>query len=748
VLTAVVVVMGVTVSLSAGAALAVVQRHTAQDELGHRATLVANTVEVETGRYVDALRGLAAATGAVEKLSADRFTRAVEPLRAMRLPGASTVAFLAPAVHGRIPQVQRHWRALGASDLVLRPYGNGPDHVFSIFSVPLDGRPAARTGTDATQLAEPAEALRGSRRSGQVTVSDAFHLIRDRGLPAEQRQLSFAVAAPVYGLEDGAGRRPFLGWVVMGLRGRSFMDATLHQISQNLLDVTLSAHGSREQRVVVADLRSSVSGERDLSRDLVVRVAQQSWRLHISAPGSHLPGGDTGLPAVVILAGMALSLLLGALVQTLATSRARAEAKVRSATAEARSAEREARRQASLLEAVMNSIAEGVGVVDPEGRFLLHNPAARSVLGIDEETQVGGPNNWPGVFGLYTPDGHTPFPVDQLPLVRALAGESVDAVEILVRNASSPEGVPVTVSARPLGSTSGQLGAVAVFHDITSRKRHEAAMTAAKLRLEAELSRREATELALREQEADLKAFAGIVAHDLKSPLAGVAGFADILREDLSRPEWEELVGREPMNSLERILSGVDRMRRLIDDLLLYATARDGTYRPEPVDLHAVVTEVISERTAHLRGSGADLTPDIYTGPLPTVLADPVLVRQLLDNLIGNALKYTRLGQVAQVEISAHHATGRWVRVEIADRGSGIPPGQHHAVFTSFHRAHTGATHTGTGLGLAICQRIIERHAGNIDVIDNPGGGSRFRFTLPLAVTETAAAPTAGAAQV
>lgn len=173
-------------------------------------------------------------------------------------------------------------------------------------------------------------------------------------------------------------------------------------------------------------------------------------------------------------------------------------------------------------------------------------------------------------------------------------------------------------------------------------------------------------------------------------------------------------------------------MRRLVDDLLAYATARDGHLNLEPVDLADLVTDVITERTAHLRATtaGPALFPDIYAGPLPVVQADRAMTRQLLDNLIGNAIKYTLPGQPAHIDISAHRRHtdhDGWARVEIADRGIGIPVADQPHVFTSFHRT----TYTGTGLGLAVCHRVIDRHGGHIGITDNPGGGTRIWFTLP-----------------
>ena len=170
----------------------------------------------------------------------------------------------------------------------------------------------------------------------------------------------------------------------------------------------------------MAALRATVPGTRDLSWDVEMSVADRRWRLQVQAEGRRLPGGSTSLPLVVALAGAAFGLLLAGLVYALASGRARAQAQVEDATSELATAEADARQQADLLSAVMDSISDGVGVVDTHGEFLLHNPAARAMLGLDETK--AGPEHWQEHYGIYLPDGVTPFPTSQLPLIRALAG--------------------------------------------------------------------------------------------------------------------------------------------------------------------------------------------------------------------------------------------------------------------------------------------------------------------------------------
>jgi signal transduction histidine kinase len=213
------------------------------------------------------------------------------------------------------------------------------------------------------------------------------------------------------------------------------------------------------------------------------------------------------------------------------------------------------------------------------------------------------------------------------------------------------------------------------------------------------------------------------VAADLKTPLTNVAAYADLLAEVAS-----EDLDATCLGFVDRIAVGTRRMTRLIDDLLDFATADNAQLRPEQVDLNGMVTEVIADHTVHL----GDERPNVDVGPLPTVTGDPAPLRRLLDNLIGNAIKYVRHGDTAQISVGARREPDGW-RIEIADRGIGIPSEQRQAVFAAFHRDRAAEGYPGTGLGLAICKRIVERHGGHIGVEGNPGGGSRFWFTLPAA---------------
>ncbi|MBG0831942.1 CHASE domain-containing protein [Planomonospora sp. ID67723] len=864
---------GIGVTAVAVGILYGMQQDAAEETMRRRTELMREVLTAETGRHVDALRLVAEAAGTVAPLTGTAFARLTGPLRQARLPGAASISFLVSATDAQTPKVQERWRARGVPALRLQPHDHTDrteEHVFFVLSRELVPGAAPVLGTDITHVAAPAQALAEARRSGQVAVSDAFHLPGgDRA--AGPRQLSFVLAAPVYVPADGGSsrERSFAGWVMMSLHGQDFLGAVLQRITYGV-DVHLRARQSDATVVTVASL--TTAGVKDLRRGIRLPIAQQSWELELSAARGRVPGSRGLLGPATAAVGVTLSLLLAALVFTLGSGRARARAQVKAATADLRAAETVARGQAALMSAVLDSISDGVGVVDEHGTFLLHNPAARVILGTGLDTNEIA--SWQRHYGIFTPDGSAPFPTEELPLVRALAGEHVEQVPMLIRNDAHPDGVIISVSARPLDTAAGQSGAVAVFHDITARTRAEQQLAHAAAALQAdqvelrtardELAAQEAyltqvldaidvsvitcdsdgvivhanrvaravlpvdarpltiaetisllgmsysdgtpmpleenplvralhgegfaglevvvalpdgnrhvimlharplrdsggdiigavassfTITALREREAELAAFAGIVAHDLKRPLATVRGFAELLHEDLTESAGADqadqpagprppvsaaggssgIVAHDHVRHLERILTAVTGMSRLIDDLLAYATARDATLTLTDIDLNTLVGEVVAEHLATAATDQGRPPPQVYAGPLPVVHADTPLVRQLINNLIGNAVKYTPPGQAARVDITAHPAPPGWARIEVADRGIGIPPGEHQAIFAGFHRAATG--YTGTGLGLAICQRVVQRHGGTITAGDNPGGGARFAFTLPV----------------
>ncbi|MEV4349619.1 HAMP domain-containing sensor histidine kinase [Actinoplanes sp. NPDC049596] len=277
-------------------------------------------------------------------------------------------------------------------------------------------------------------------------------------------------------------------------------------------------------------------------------------------------------------------------------------------------------------------------------------------------------------------------------------------------------------AAAAIGSVITLLLALLTAIVVTSRDRALRRVDQATAELRDDIERREAVEQRLRRREEELVGFAGVVAHDLRSPLANVIGYADLMAGF-----DEGGMSDRQRGYLTRVQKSATRMRDLIDDLLAYAMADNTTLRIVDVNLTELVDSIIAERL----GGGAPAGTRIDCGPLPTVCGDPSQIRQVLDNLIGNAIKYTPPDRTAEITISASPAADGLSRIDVADRGIGIPESQRTEVFNAFTRAEGSESYPGTGLGLAIVQRIIERHHGTVGVEPNPGGGTRFWFTLP-----------------
>ncbi|WP_121255673.1 sensor histidine kinase [Nocardioides ferulae] len=364
-------------------------------------------------------------------------------------------------------------------------------------------------------------------------------------------------------------------------------------------------------------------------------------------------------------------------------------------------AEREARGQAEMLEAILAASEESVVVLDGSGRVLMRNRAA---------VRLGG---GPADQGLPTDDvdlrrpGGPRLRPDELPQARALAGEAVVAEDYVLRTRYRPEPVIVQLSAVVVPSIDGEPLAVLLSQDVT----------------------------AVRRERDELTSFAAVVAHDLLNPLTAVDGWSDALEDELDGPEPDVVQLR---SHLRRIRRGSERMHALIRDLLAYTTARSSELTLLRVDLTELVAEVVAERIDAARAGGVE--PEITVEPLPVVHAQPLLVRQAIDNIVGNALKYVAPGVTPRLDIRARRvpagergAHPELVELQIADNGIGIPADQRIAVFDTFHRVHRDG-YKGTGLGLSIVKRVAERHGGTVEADENPAGaGTLIRLALPAA---------------
>ena len=326
----------------------------------------------------------------------------------------------------------------------------------------------------------------------------------------------------------------------------------------------------------------------------------------------------------------------------------------------------------ALLRALMDSLNEGAVALDSRQAVVHVNAQARRLLGVRDEV---------------------PFPADQLPRERALrsaiaaaiSGEAIDGLELHIH------GRTVTLTARPLASG----GAVLALFDLTPLRRLETVRSD----------------------------FVANVSHELKTPLTVVGGFAETLGDDTLEPD----VRRQFATA---ILSNTRRMQRIVDDLLDLSRIESGGWTPNPatIDIESLAEDVLSTMMARGAAKGIQLRVDVQPRAM-AVDADPTAMRQVLTNLVDNAVRHTTAGEVV---VQARAANGG-VAVVVRDTGAGIRAEHLPRIFERFYRVDTARSREegGTGLGLAIVKHLVEAHGGRVSAVSELDRGTTIEAWFP-----------------
>jgi PAS domain S-box-containing protein len=355
----------------------------------------------------------------------------------------------------------------------------------------------------------------------------------------------------------------------------------------------------------------------------------------------------------------------------------------------------EVERLARDMAAILEHAADGILALDGGGHIRTANPAALQLLHGRSEGIEGRPLS--ALLATATAEtllsSGDPVAKDQ-----TLRLERADGSETVVEYSSAP-------LANPGSETPGR---VIVLRDITDREARQAERD----QFISELSR--ANE--------ELERFAFAASHDLQEPLRLISNFNALL----ARRHGEQL-GDSGLKYIEHSIAAAERMQALISDLLTYGRIAHESQTPlKRVNLGDVLIDVLGNLETTTRPAQAR----IVVGDMPEVAGHATQLGQVFQNLIGNALKYRHKDTVPDIAIEAEEKPDCW-QISISDNGIGIDPKYHDAVFQPFKRLHGKDEFSGTGMGLAITRKIIEGHGGVIWIAPNPGGGSRFTFTLP-----------------
>ncbi|MGN6781207.1 MAG: sensor histidine kinase, partial [Marmoricola sp.] len=378
---------------------------------------------------------------------------------------------------------------------------------------------------------------------------------------------------------------------------------------------------------------------------------------------------------------------------------ARQRAVLEQARADAEAATGELRVQRRLQEAVVTSADVGLASMDVAGRLTSVNPRQQQILALARPYGDDGP-----AF-FFAPDGSTPLPQGTDPLRRAAAGEEFE--ELLVWVGAEPgDRRALVVSARALEEGGRFAGAVLACHDVTDLLR------AMRMRDE----------------------FVATVSHELRTPITNIVGYLDLALTDVDgMPE-------EARPFLETAARNAQRLVRLVSDLLQVGDHDAGLeLEVRNVDLGEIVSAAVAAARESADAAGVDLS--IFAASPVTVRGDARRLRQLTDNLISNAVKFSTSGDRVVLRLTERDAEAV---LEVADTGIGIAADEIDHLFDRFFRtreAHRLSVQ-GVGLGLAICREIAEAHGGSITVSSEEDQGSRFVVRLPVSVDSTVSTAT------
>jgi PAS domain S-box-containing protein len=353
------------------------------------------------------------------------------------------------------------------------------------------------------------------------------------------------------------------------------------------------------------------------------------------------------------------------------------------------------------LRLLVDAVADyAIFLLDPAGHVVTWNTGAERIKGYGRDEVVGS-----HFSRFYTPEDRERGHPERL-LGEALRDGRVEDEGWRVRRDGTRFWASVVITA--LRDEGELLGFGKVTRDLTERQAAE------------EQLRTTAAELA--RANAELERFAAAAAHDLAEPLHTITGFAEVLRR-----RYGAVLDDEGREVLDHISEAGRRLGRRIEALLTYARSGRRELRPRDVDLAALVAGVVEALAARIAQTRARVEVD--PGPSPVVVTDPDLLEVVVQNLVANALKFTDRER-PHVRIAVAREAGR-ARIDVADDGIGIPPGQLERVFGLFARASGADAFPGSGLGLALSRRIVERLGGEVAVASTPGAGSTFSVVLP-----------------
>lgn len=535
----------------------------------------------------------------------------------------------------------------------------------------------------------------------------AFEERRREALEAARTTRRLAVSRPV---ELTTGGKGFLiivplyegdnleGYIDGFFRIQDLLDAVLSEearggygvlVSEGADEIYRRSESSNQQRYAWADTKA-------------LALPGMDWRVEVWPEDKMLAELQSSVPTFTLVVGLIISFILAWTVRLTQAARDRSKIEEAARLRLEREVAERIRVEIALSAALekervaVNNAVDVICTIDGDGRFVSVNPACQRLWGYSQEELIGRQ-----FIELVVAEDVARTNESSATI---MAGENATDFENRYRH---KDGSPVHVMWTASWSEDKELF-FCVARDITQRHDDEEKLKT----FAAELLR----------SNAELQDFAAVASHDLQEPLRKIQSFADELK--LSSGNRIDATEQE---TLDRMIGAAGRMRTLINDLLAFSRVTSMAKPFVPVDLGLTLKEVLSDLEARTR----DTNGRIEVCDLPTIDADPMQIRQLLQNLISNGLKFHLPGVAPIIKISGENGGANY-QLAVTDNGIGFDEKYLDRIFTMFQRLHGRNEYEGTGMGLAICRKIVERHGGQLNARSAPGAGSTFTITLPL----------------
>ena len=368
---------------------------------------------------------------------------------------------------------------------------------------------------------------------------------------------------------------------------------------------------------------------------------------------------------------------------------------------------------------------------DRHGVLTLFNQATKKIHGLPQQAIPA--DEWAEYYDLYLANGETVMSRDEIPLFRALKGESVRDVEMMIIPKQG-QGRILLANGDPIINRQGEkIGAIVAMRDITDRKQAEIEL--AKLNrelgqlndeLEVRVKQRTtqleqlntmllATTAQLERRNQELDQFAYITSHDLKAPLRAIANLSELIEEDL-----EDKLDSDTRHHMNLLRGRVHRLENMINGILAYSRIGRLTYEPQKVDVGKLLRDIIDLLDV------ADKFQIEIQENMPIFVTELIPLQQVFNNLISNAVKHSD-SENGKITISVKE-TDNYYEFAVADNGKGIEPQYRDKIFTIFQTLETRDSKESTGIGLAIVKKAVESQGGKITVESEVGKGTTFRF--------------------